>query len=37
AVQRFASDYFDGDVAQTLRRGTYDVSYRDYDWALNEQ
>jgi hypothetical protein len=37
AVQRFASDYFDGDVTQTLRRGAYDVSYRNYDWSLNEQ
>lgn len=37
AVMDMAAGYFEDERARKLRRGTYDVSYLDYDWSLNEQ
>ncbi len=37
AVQRFIAPYFEGEVRQTLENAGYDVSYTNYNWALNDQ
>lgn len=36
AIQRFAADYFDGPVRDSLENAAYDVSFLEYDWTLND-
>jgi len=36
-LQRFIAPYFDGRVADRLAAADYDVRFRAYDWALNDQ
>ncbi|MDK2973436.1 MAG: hypothetical protein PWP23_3191 [Candidatus Sumerlaeota bacterium] len=36
AVARFFADYVEDDaLAETLRSGTFDLEWQDYDWSLN--
>lgn len=37
AKQAFMADYFEGETRRKLQHGAYDVSYRSYDWTLNDQ
>ena len=37
ALQRFLAPYFEGAVRDTLSRAAYEVTFRSYDWALNDQ
>jgi len=37
SIQRFVAPYFEGDVRSGLEQAAYDVSFRDYDWSLNDQ
>jgi hypothetical protein len=37
STQRFIAPYFDGAVRRTLEQGGYDVSFRTYNWSLNDQ
>ena len=37
SIQRFIAPYFDGNVRTNLEQAGYDVSYREYDWSLNDQ
>ena len=37
SIQRFIAPYFDGNVRTNLEQARYDVSYRKYDWSLNDQ
>lgn len=37
AIQRFIAPYFDGNVRTKLEQARYDVSFREYDWSLNDQ
>jgi hypothetical protein len=37
ALQQFMAPYFEGRVSERLRRAAYEVTFRAYDWSLNEQ
>lgn len=37
SIQRFIAPYFDGNVRTNLEQAGYDLSYREYDWSLNDQ
>jgi hypothetical protein len=37
ALQRFMAPYFEGEVRDRLAAAAYEVTYRPYDWALNDQ
>ena len=37
ALQRFMAPYFEGKVRDRLAAAAYEVTYRPYDWALNDQ
>ena len=37
ALQRFLAPYFDGAVRDRLEQAGYDVTFRSYDWGLNDQ
>jgi hypothetical protein len=37
ALQRFLAPYFEGTVRAKLGRAAYEVTFRPYDWALNDQ
>jgi hypothetical protein len=37
SIQRFIAPYFDGNVRTKLEQARYDVSFREYDWSLNDR
>lgn len=37
ALQQFIAQYFDGPVRAKLDRAEYEVTFRSYDWSLNDQ
>lgn len=36
-LQRFIAPYFEGEVADRLEAADYEVTFLEYDWALNDQ
>ena len=36
-LQRFIAPYFEGEVARRLAAADYEVTFRPYDWALNDR